>query len=81
MTNNITINYLDWNTPRYSVPVKRRANGMLPGQNDEGYGDKITTDTKVLVNGKLYRVYCTHHANCGSLWVIIDGVRFYLHNA
>ena len=61
------------------VPTK------LPGQNDEGYGNKITTETEVLVNRPSpgrgegwYRVYATCWSNSPSEWILIGGVKYHL---
>ena len=51
---------------------------MLPGQSDEGYGDKITTDREVRVGSRWYRVYATCWGNAGSAWIMYQGSRLYL---
>jgi len=62
----------------------------LPGQDDEGYGGKITTDKMVYVNrsdtstngnargGRWYRVYATCYGNATSSWVLIGKTRYHL---
>jgi len=57
----------------------------LPGQDDEGYGSKITTDREALVrdpegkrNPKWYRVYATCYGNASSHWVRAFGSRYYI---
>lgn len=52
-------------------PVPRR--GMLqlaPGQGEDGYGRKISTDYMANVNGKWQRIYCCCFSNAGSLYVL-----------
>jgi hypothetical protein len=65
----------------YRRPVKRRSVLQLaPGQNQDGYGSKITTDLVVQFNGQTrqYRVYCTCWSNSGSNWIAYQGKRLWL---
>jgi hypothetical protein len=62
-------------------PVPRE--GLLqlaPGQSQEGYGSKITTDFVLQFYGeaKKHRVYCTCWSNAGSLWITHERRRLYL---
>lgn len=73
-----TITYLEDPYELVEAPVARR-NGLLPGQSQDSYGRKITTDHKVkLPNGKLYRVYATCYSNAASHWVIVGGKKLFL---
>ena len=54
------------------VPTK------LPGQDDYGYGSKITTDRQVLIGGRWYRVYATCYGNAASHWVMVQGSKHHL---
>ena len=56
----------------FGVPTK------LPGQDDEGYGDKITSDKQVLVNNRWYRVYVTCYGNASSSWIMYQGSKRFL---
>jgi hypothetical protein len=65
----------------YRDPVKRR--GMLqlfPGQDELGYGSKITTDIclQFIGEGIRRRVYCTCYSNAGSLWIVYKGKQVHL---
>ena len=51
---------------------------LAPGQGADGYGRKIATDWKALVNGRWCRVYCCCYSNSGSLYVSIKAGRFYV---
>lgn len=78
-----TIEYLGDAFQGYRVeqePIKLRSNGFRPGQGQDGYGQKITTDMVVILDdGKKYRVYLTICSNIGSIWVKIKGKKYYLH--
>ena len=37
-------------------------------QTASGYGNRLTTSSKVSFEGKLYRVYCTLWSNSGTCW-------------
>ena len=55
-------------------PVKRRrVMQLLPGQDQDGYGQKITTDWVVNYKGKMRRVYCTQVSNAGTCWFLHEG--------
>lgn len=43
----------------------------FPGQNQNGYGKKITTRYKVQIEGstRWYRVYCCIFSNIGTLYI------------
>ena len=53
---------------------------LAPGQNQDGYGKKITSDImlQVVATKKRYRVYTICFSNAGSNYVIVKGQRFYL---
>lgn len=54
------------------VPTK------FPGQDNEGYGAKITTDREVRVDNRWYRVYATCFGNASSCWINKDGKTYIL---
>lgn len=56
----------------FGVPTK------LPGQDDEGYGAKITTDTQVRIGTRWYRVYATCWGNAASHWIMFQGSKTHL---
>jgi hypothetical protein len=51
-----------------------------PGQDEMGYGRKITTDMMVQMKDtkKKYRVYCTCFSNAGSLWITMKKQTWHL---
>ncbi len=49
-----------------------------PGQNAEGYGDKITTDYMAVVKNKRYRVYAICWSNASSYYVIIENKKLFV---
>lgn len=54
---------------------------QLPGQDQLGYGAKITTDRMVVFKDEpkvRYRVYCTCYSNAGSCWIIRKGQKLWL---
>lgn len=54
---------------------------LAPGQNQDGYGQKISTDImlQVVETKRRYRVYCTCRSNAGSLWIKHEGQKLHLH--
>lgn len=80
----IDIQYADVVVGAYSLhraPVVRRGfMGLLPGQGDDGYGRKITTEIMLRFEGesRKYRVYATCFSNVASHWVIRKGVKLWL---
>lgn len=44
-------------------------------QTASGYGHKLATQYKALVQNRAYRVYCSIHSNCEVLYILIKGVR------
>jgi len=47
---------------------------LMPGQEEDGYGTKITTDYKVRIQGYgTYRIYATCVSNCASHWIKVSG--------
>lgn len=50
----------------------------LPGQNQYGYGSKITTDLMLIHKGRKYRVYGICWSNSASHYVTIKGERYFL---
>lgn len=75
------VEYLTEEYTLVDAPVKRRGGilGLLPGQSEDGYGKKITTDKKVqLPDGKTYRVYATCFSNVASHWIMKDKKVLYL---
>ena len=43
-----------------------------------GYGSKIPTKWQVKWNNRIYRVYCSIHSNCGVMYIISKGTKFYI---
>lgn len=74
------IEYIPDSAERINRPVKRRGGilQLLPGQDQFGYGSKITTDTMVRLDNRLYRVYATCYSNAASLWIVKDGKKLHL---
>ena len=66
----------------YRRPVKRSGSilQLAHGQNQEGYGNKITTDLVLQFHGltRRYRVYCTCWSNAGSNWINYEGKKLFL---
>ena len=57
-------------------PVRtREPGGLLPGQGNDGYGEKITLPWIVEYAGQCRRVYCTQHGNAGTWWFTHNGRR------
>ena len=67
-----------------SEPVEKKSMGgwgeRAPGQNEEGYGSKITTDWVVMFPGssRKYRVYATCWSNAASHWILKDRQKLHL---
>lgn len=61
----------------YRVPITLRGD-RRPGQDEMGYGQKITTDLQVSKDGKRYRVYATCWSNAASNWIKRNGQVFHL---
>jgi hypothetical protein len=57
-------------------PLWWHKQGLL--QNRTGYGDKLTTPTKVRYHGRWYRVYATCYSNVPTHWIESKGERLYL---
>ena len=56
------------------TPVPRRGMMQLaPGQGQDGYGRKISSDYMAFFNNRWHRVYCCCISNSGSLYVPIKG--------
>jgi hypothetical protein len=80
----VQITYL--NDDEYTVEFKpvRRKGGILeqlPGQDQYGYGMKITTDRMIRLKDNptvAYRVYATCISNAASHWITRNNQRFYL---
>lgn len=62
------------NVPRFGILKITR------GQSPSGYGKKITTDYMAIINKRKHRVYCVCYSNAGSLYVIVKGQSYYLHD-
>ena len=65
-------------------PVKRTPIGdgtwgyRYPGQDEMGYGRKISTDYMVVIGKKEYRVYSTCFSNCESHWLTVNKQVYHL---
>ena len=47
-------------------------------QTSSGYGRKLTSRYKIMLEGKKFRVYVTQIANAGSYWIITGGVKIFI---
>lgn len=57
-----------------AAPVKTRSpQQLLPGQRDDGYGERITLPWTVEYGGQTRRVYCTIFSNAGTCWFMANG--------
>ena len=81
----MTIRYVDEVLGPYTLHRREvgRQGGvlqLLPGQSQDGYGDKITTDIVIKVKGEARerRVYCVCHSNVGSHYILCKEGRLYL---
>jgi hypothetical protein len=43
-----------------------------------GYGSKIPTRQMLKFKGRWYRIYCIIYSNCGSIYIISKGVKYYI---
>jgi hypothetical protein len=70
----------DKSLPMRERPVKRHGDNfqLLPGQSEEGYGKKITTDREVQYKGRWYRVYATCFSNAASHWIMVNKQKLHL---
>ena len=60
-------------------PVPRRGMmQLLPGQGPDGYGRKISTDRKIKVDDRWYRVYAICFSNAASHYIIKGGKNLYV---
>jgi len=78
-----TITYVDEDDyEMLDSPVPRRGGHMqlLPGQQSDGYGRKITTDRILRFHGetRVYRVYAICFSNAASHYIIREGQTLYL---
>ena len=74
------VTYLEQPYEIVERPVMRKGT-LLPGQDQFGYGLKITTDKVVVKDKRTYRVFCTQISNAGSCWIIKGGQKLFLHDA
>lgn len=74
------VTYLEEEYESIVAPVNRPGpHGHLPGQDQYGYGKKITTERMIkLSDGKKYRVYATCFSNVASHWIMRDGQKLHL---
>lgn len=77
-----TVNYLpvhEIESWRFT-PVQRRGGilQLLPGQGEDGYGDKISTDRMVRVESRWHRVYAICWSNAASHYIIKGGQKLYI---
>lgn len=61
-------------------PIRTRVGplGLLPGQGDDGYGEKIALPWIGMYAGKRRRVYCAQFGNSESWWFLHQGQRVHL---
>ncbi|HNC58661.1 MAG TPA: hypothetical protein PLP33_24760 [Leptospiraceae bacterium] len=57
-------------------PLEWQKQGLQ--QTASGYGMKLTMPWKIHFNGKLYRLYCTHISNAGSVWFVSKGKKIFV---
>jgi hypothetical protein len=79
----ITITYADDAVGSYTLhrrPVQRGKMQLLPGQGQDGYGEKITTDIMLKFSGdtRELRVYATCFSNAASHWIVYKGTKLWL---
>lgn len=78
----MSVSYLEESYEIIDRPVPRHGGilNLLPGQTQEGYGDKITTDRVLRIQGdkREYRVYCTCWSNAGSCWIVRDKQKLFI---
>ena len=72
------IKYVEESYIELIKPITRQNNGSFPGQDEFGYGTKITSDTVIQFRGnkKKYRVYITLISNIGSRWIEKNGRKY-----
>ena len=58
-------------------PLPWQSRGL--SQTATGYGAKLTTGHKISFCGRLYRLYNTCYSNCGSVWFIAKGIKYFVH--
>ena len=58
--------------------VKTAWGVRFPGQDDMGYGSKITTDRIAGVDGKRYRVYAACFSNAASYYILKGREKWFL---
>lgn len=51
---------------------------LMPGQGEDGYGSKITTDYECRVGNKWHRVYLILFSNSGSHYITVGKQRYYV---
>lgn len=61
-------------------PVARRGMGLASGQNQSGYGNKISTDYMAHKGNKTYRVYAICHSNVASHYILLKGKRLFIND-
>ncbi len=47
-------------------------------QTASGYGAKLTSRYKILLDGKLRRLYSTCYSNAGSTWFMLKGEKIHI---
>lgn len=84
-TQKVVVRYADEVVGSYTLyrrEVAKRG-GILqlaPGQGQDGYGRKITSDIVLRFGGegRAYRVYATCFSNAASLWIMYQGQKLHL---
>jgi len=87
-TDRVVIRYAERTVGPYNLyrrPARKRSyyGGAIqcaPGQGQDGYGRKITTDMVLRFNGekRAYRVYATCFSNAASYWITRKGQTLHL---
>lgn len=50
------------------------------GQNQDGYGTKISTDYMAIINNRRHRIYLIQVSNIGSMYVLVKNERLFVRN-
>lgn len=53
-------------------------NGLMPGQDPDGYGSKIVTNRVVKIKNRFHRIYATCFSNVASHWFIFQGNKIFV---
>ena len=68
--------YVDYHKDLVQCPLPWQKMGLQ--QTASGYGAKLTNTSKIMFEGKLYRIYTTIYSNNGSSWFKAKGRKIYV---